>query len=266
MDDDQHASAVRTAFFRFYEELNDFLPEECRRTTFPHRFTGHPSVKDTVEAIGIPHAEIDLILVDGRSVDFAHQLRGGERIAVYPVFESFDISPVTHLRPKPLRDTKFVVDVHLGKLARRLRLLGFDTAFRNDFADDEIVALSLREKRIILTRDRGILKHGAVTHGCWIRSNDPEEQVREVVGRFQLERSLRPFTRCSSCNGIVAPVDSADVRDRLPEDIRRRFDVVMRCDGCGRLYWKGSHYDRIREWVDALGEGDGPSPAPGEAA
>lgn len=197
MNTKQHTPTTRSAFFRFYEELNDFLAEEQRKKTFPYEFTGKPSIKDTIEAIGVPHTEIDLILVDGESVGFNYQMRGGERVSVYPVFESLDITPLVHLRSKPLRKTRFVVDVHLGKLAHKLRLLGFDTLFRNDFNNSEIVELSLQEKRIILTRDKRILKQSAVSHGYWIRNNEPKDQLREVVTRLQLEDNFKPFTRCS---------------------------------------------------------------------
>ena len=197
MNTKQHTPTTRSAFFRFYEELNDFLAEEQRKKTFPYEFTGKPSIKDTIEAIGVPHTEIDLILVDGESIGFNYQMRGGERVSVYPVFESLDITPLVHLRSKPLRKTRFVVDVHLGKLAHKLRLLGFDTLFRNDFNNSEIVELSLQEKRIILTRDKRILKQSAVSHGYWIRNNEPKDQLREVVTRLQLEDNFKPFTRCS---------------------------------------------------------------------
>ncbi len=197
MNTKQHTPTTRSAFFRFYEELNDFLAEEQRKKTFPYEFTGKPFIRDTIEAIGVPHTEIDLILVDGESVGFNYQMRGGERVSVYPVFESLDITPLVHLRSKPLRKTRFVVDVHLGKLAHKLRLLGFDTLFRNDFNNSEIVELSLQEKRIILTRDKRILKQSAVSHGYWIRNNEPKDQLREVVTRLQLEDNFKPFTRCS---------------------------------------------------------------------
>ena len=197
MNTKQHTPTTRSAFFRFYEELNDFLAEEQRKKTFPYEFTGKPFIRDTIEAIGVPHTEIDLILVDGESIGFNYQMRGGERVSVYPVFESLDITPLVHLRSKPLRKTRFVVDVHLGKLAHKLRLLGFDTLFRNDFNNSEIVELSLQEKRIILTRDKRILKQSAVSHGYWIRNNEPKDQLREVVTRLQLEDNFKPFTRCS---------------------------------------------------------------------
>jgi uncharacterized protein with PIN domain len=247
-----HAPVQRVSRFRFYEELNDFLPEEWRKVSFPYGFTGTPSVKNIIEAIGVPHAGIDIILVDGVSVGFDHILRGGEQVSVYPAFESFDISPLVKLRAKPLRLTRFVVDVNLGKLARKLRLLGFDTLFRNDYGDDEIVADAVREKRIILTRDIGVLKHGAVTHGYWLRSEDPKKQVTEVMERFQLQNSIRPFSRCSNCNGKLVTIDKEAVESRLQPDTFAAFDTFWQCGSCKNIYWKGSHYDRICEWVERL--------------
>lgn len=252
MNTEQHASVTRTVFFRFYEELNDFLPAEQYKTNFPYEFIGNPSIKDTIEAIGVPHTEIDLILVNGESVDFGYQMHGNEYVSVYPVFESFDITHLVHLHTKPLRETKFVVDVHLGKLVQKLRLLGFDTVFRNDFMDNEIVEVSLQEKRIILTRDKGILKYRAVTHGYWIRNNDPKEQIKEVVNRFQLENKFRPFSRCSCCNGLLNQVDNMLIQDRLPIEILLYFTVFKECKSCRKLYWQGSHYDRICEWINDL--------------
>ena len=134
---------MRHAEFRFYEELNDFLPPEKRKRAFDYRFDGTPSIKDAVEAVGVPHTEIDVILADGRSVGFDYRLRGGERVAVYPMFEALDVSPLVRLRPQPLRSTRFVVDVHLGALARHLRLIGFDTVWRNNLDDREIVDIAL---------------------------------------------------------------------------------------------------------------------------
>ncbi|MEW6752329.1 MAG: Mut7-C RNAse domain-containing protein [Candidatus Latescibacterota bacterium] len=240
------------AQFRFYEELNDFLPPERRRCSFPYSFTGTPSVKDAVEALGVPHAEVDLILVDGRSVGFGHRLRGGERVAVYPVFESLDISPVVRLRPRPLRHTRFVLDVHLGKLARHLRLLGFDVLYRNDLEDAEIVALSVAERRLILTRDRGLLKHSAVTHGYWLRQTRPSEQLREVVERFDLAGSARPFSRCVRCNGELQPVAAESLLEVLPPRVRREQAGFARCGACGRVFWRGTHYQRLLNLVAAV--------------
>src|SRR5262249_31383318 len=156
---------MNRACFRFYAELNDFLPPGRRGVTFTYSFEGSPSIKDLIEALGVPHTEVDLILVNGESVDFAYRVREGDRISVYPVFESLDITPLLRVRPRPLRETRFVLDTHLGRLAAYLRLLGFDTLYRNDAGDDELARISSGEGRILLTRDRGLLKRSQVTHG-----------------------------------------------------------------------------------------------------
>ncbi|MDZ7343194.1 MAG: Mut7-C ubiquitin/RNAse domain-containing protein, partial [candidate division KSB1 bacterium] len=187
---------MNCAYFRFYEELNDFLPEEKKKTTFVHHFKDRASIKDMIEAIGVPHTEIDLILVNGQAVDFSYLVQDRDRISVYPVFESLDISAVTNLRKQPLREAKFVLDVHLGKLASYLRLVGFDTLYRNDFSDAELAEISSRERRILLTKDRRLLKRRIVTHGYCIRETAPKKQLLEVLKRFDLFKSLDPFSRC----------------------------------------------------------------------
>ncbi|MCB1856926.1 MAG: Mut7-C ubiquitin/RNAse domain-containing protein [Gammaproteobacteria bacterium] len=247
-----HSALRRTVEIRLYAELNDFVAREFRKRSFVYQFTGQPSIKDAVEAIGVPHTEIDLLLVNGESVNFSYLLRGRERVAVYPVFEGLDISPVIRLRPAPLRVTRFVADVHLGRLARHLRLLGFDTVYRNNLDDSEIVAISLAERRIVLTRDRGILKHGCLTHGYWVRSCIPREQVAEVIKALQLESKLRPFTRCSVCNGCLTSVDKAKLAGCLPPRVAQTLDTFFRCEGCGKVYWRGSHVDSLCRWMAGL--------------
>lgn len=241
------APVERTAEFRFYEELNDFLPPARRRRTFAHAFQGTPAVKDVIESLGVPHTEVDLILIDGRSVRFSHRLERQERVAVYPMFERFDIRPLHRLRPRPLRRMRFVADVHLGKLARRLRLLGFDTRYARDFTDAMLVEISSRERRILLTRDVGLLKHSEVTRGHWLRSTNPEAQLREVIDAFSLRRDIDPFTRCTMCNSPLRKIDRASAAGRVPPRVyarRRRFDE---CAGCGRIYWRGTHFARLEE-------------------
>jgi len=247
---DLHAPAMRVAEFRFYEELNDFLPADRRKRSFPYYFRGTPSVKDTIEAIGVPHTEVDLVLVDGQSVGFEHRLTGGERVAVYPVFERLDVSQITRLRPAPLRITRLVVDVHLGTLARYLRLLGFDTVWRNDLEDEAIIRQSVEEGRIILTRDLGILKDGRVTHGYWLRSVDPMAQAEEVVRALDLGGRLDPYTRCMECNGILRRVSRREAAFHVPLQVFLVYRDFNRCDTCGRVYWPGSHQRRLEAVVD----------------
>ncbi len=243
---------MHTATFRFYAELNDFLAAEADGRELTYRFKGHPSVKDAIEAQGVPHAEVELILANASSVGFDYQLQDGDRLSVYPVFESFDVGALIKLREAPLRRNRFVVDVNLGKLARWLRLLGFDTLYSNDFADAEVVRLAAEQDRIVLTRDRRLLHHKAVTHGYWVRSVDPERQVAEVVRRFQLERAVMPFHRCLKCNGLIRPVDKRAVVDRLEPKTRRYYDEFHQCSQCGKVYWQGPHYGRLEETVRRL--------------
>jgi uncharacterized protein with PIN domain len=243
---------LRHTTFRFYEELNDFLPVELRKTSFDFSFTGTPSVKDSIEAIGVPHPEVDLILVDGRPVGFDYLIAGGERVAVYPMFERFDIGAVNRLRPEPLRIPRFVLDVHLGKLARSLRLLGFDTLYRNDFDDATIVRLSTGERRIILTRDRGLLKHRLVTRGHWLRSSDPSQQILEVIEAFDLGARIRPFTRCLMCNTPLRKTTREAIAARLPARLDSSMKEFAWCPGCDRVYWPGTHYERLRALLQRI--------------
>jgi len=237
--------SIKHTEFRFYEELNDFLPTDRKKCSFIYKYEGATSVKDAIEAIGIPHVEADLIIINGKSVNFTYRLTGGEHVAVYPVFESLDITPLVHLRPKPLRRSRFVLDVHLGALARRLRMLGFDCLYRNDYEDDEIADISVAEKRIILTRDRGLLKRGKVTRGYWVRSQIPEEQVEEILQRFDLYSQISPFNRCISCNGHLTPVAKTEILDQPEALTKRYYDEFYRCMECGRIFWKGSHYESM---------------------
>ena len=181
------------ANFRFYEELNDFLVPQHHKQTIEYRFDGQPAIKDPIQVLGVPHSEVDLILVNNESVGFDYGLKNGDRVAVYPVFESFDITRVQRLRPKPLRHTAFIIDVNLGKLARRLRMLGFDAAYSNRMGDREIVDIAIREKRIVLTRDRRLLFRKAITHGLWVRAADADTQLEEVLQRLDLYDQTRPL-------------------------------------------------------------------------
>jgi uncharacterized protein with PIN domain len=243
---------LATATVRFYEELNDFLPVEDRKRDIGIEVDRARSVKDAIESAGVPHTEVDLIVVDGRSVDFAHLLRGGERVAVYPMFEALDITPLLRLRPRPLRDPRFVADVHLGKLARHLRMAGFDTQWCNDWDDDAIVRRSAAERRTILTRDKGMLRRSDVERGYFVRATESEAQLAEVVRALQLEALLAPFTRCRECNVVLEEVAKEAVIDRLPQKVRGFYERFRRCPGCDRVYWEGTHFARMQEVLSRL--------------
>jgi len=241
---------MNLAWFRFYEELNEFLPPEKRKKLFSYNFNGTPSMKDAIEAIGIPHVEVDLILVNSLSVDFSYKLRDADSVSVYPVFESFDIRPVTYLREIPLRNPKFILDVHLGKLARYLRLFGFDTLYRIDYKDLEIITISLSERRIILTHDIGLLKNKQVNHGYWIRSQHLDEQLKEVLNRFDLKNQVHPFIRCMECNGLLTDVSKKEISDHLLPGTREYYQKFKKCPDCDRIYWEGSHFERMRKYIE----------------
>jgi uncharacterized protein len=243
---------MNQAWFRFYEELNDFLPPEKQKKAFPYSFNGTPSVKDAIEAIGIPHVEIELILINGISVDFSCKLHNEDKISVYPVFETLDITPLIRLRERPLRETRFVLDVHLGKLAKYLRLCGFDTFYKRNFSDFEIIELSALEKRIILTRDLGLLKNKKVTRGYWIRSQYLYAQMKEVFKRFDLSSQILPFTRCMECNGLLTSVPKNEIIDILLPETKEFYNNFLQCKDCMRIYWEGSHYERMKKFIDKL--------------
>jgi uncharacterized protein with PIN domain len=243
---------TNSAQFRFYEELNDFLPLAKRKKTFVYNFDGNPGIKDAIQSLGVPHTEIDLILVNNKSKSFSYQLKNNDRVAVYPVFESLDISKVTHLRRKPLRNPKFILDVHLGKLAKYLRLLGFDTLYRNDYSDAEIIALAKQKKRIILTRDIGLLKNSRIIRGYWVRSIKPELQIAEILDRFDLYNKANPFARCLECNGKIERIRKRVVMGKLPEKTQKFFQEFFRCRICKKVYWEGSHYQKLQIFVRNL--------------
>ncbi len=233
------------AQFHFFGELNDFLPHDKVEKIFSHKFNGCPAIKDPIEAIGIPHTEVDLLIVNDCSVGFDYRLRNGDSVWVFPVFENINISPIVQLRVKPLRKDAFILDVHLGKLTKMLRMFGFDTMYRNDYDDAQIVRLSIREKRIILTRDRRLLHKREVIHGYCIRSTNPEEQFSEVIKRFDLQPNRRPFYRCMICNGLIYEVDKDAIVHTLEPKTKRFYQEFYQCVGCGRIYWKGSHYHQL---------------------
>ncbi|MEA1889093.1 MAG: Mut7-C RNAse domain-containing protein [Pseudomonadota bacterium] len=239
---------------RFYEELNDFLPQEQRKTDFSLKLKQARSIKDLIESIGVPHTEIDLIIVNGESVDFNYLLHDGDHISVYPVFESLDISPLNHCQPEPLRKTRFVLDTHLGRLAAYLRMLGFDTLYRNDYDDPVLARISVDEHRVLLTCDRQLLMRKQITHGYFVRSRQPQQQLLEVLSRFDLFNNQQPFTRCMHCNGKIRPVNKHIIEDRLSPDTKKYYNEFFQCEMCSKIYWKGSHYQKMRRMIERVNE------------
>lgn len=240
------------AWFRFYAELNDHLAPDQQYQILEKQFFVQGSVKDMIESFGVPHTEVELILVNGQSAEFSALVRDGDRVSVYPVFESLDVQSELRVRSRPLRDLKFVLDVHLGKLAGYLRMLGFDAGYHNRASDPELARSAAEEQRVLLTRDRGLLMRSAVTRGYWLRHTESRRQVAEIVSRFDLAASIRPFTRCMACNGVLQPAERREVLSRIPPRIAELHERFLQCPDCGRIYWPGSHYRRMRQWIAKL--------------
>jgi hypothetical protein len=235
---------------RFYAQLNDFLEVGQRQRTFAHALRERASIKDVIESLGPPHTEIGLILVDGGPVGFDYVVRGGERISVYPPFGALAIPPAMQLQPALTGEAHFVLDVHLGKLAAYLRTLGFDALYPEEHDDAYLAEISAREGRVMLSRDRGLLKRNAITYGYYVRATEPRQQVIEVLRRYDLFEEIEPFRRCVNCNGRLVPVAKSEIADRLQPDTRRYYDEFRLCEACSRIYWKGSHYERMQQFID----------------
>lgn len=241
---------------RFHGELGELVAPADRGRRVRREVAVGTTVKDLVESLGVPHTEVDVIVVNGASVGFGHRLAPGDQVEVFPVSEAVDVTPIVHLRPEPPRTPRFVLDVHLGRLARDLRLLGFDALWGNEASHVELARTSSDQQRILLSRDRGLLKRRAVTQGYYVRGTSHRAQLDEVVQRFGLRGRIEPFGRCLACNGLLQLVSKVDVEQLLPPRTRRDYDEFRRCPDCGRVYWKGSHYDALRRVVDAVRRSD----------
>jgi len=245
-------AGMATIHLRLYEELNDYLPPERRKRTFAWEVAPRATLGAVVDGLGVPRGTIDLALVDGAPVGLDHRVCDGERVALYPVFEAFDVGMVTRLPGRPLRRTRFVLDVHLGRLARYLRLLGFDCLYRNDAADDELAVVSAAEGRILLSRDRGLVGRRDLRHAYLVTETLPRVQAVEVVRRLDLTSQVRPFHRCLICNGAVVSATVDEVADRVPPWVRENDTGYRRCPDCGRVYWRGTHWRRMARLIEAI--------------
>lgn len=250
----------RWASFRFFGSLNDFLSSARKERLLPFSFAGLPAVKDAIEAIGVPHPEICRILINRKPARLTTPLHPGDLVEVYPMEEVNPGASEDALRPDPPLPARFVLDVHLGKLAKALRMLGFDACYQNDYDDKTIAALAARDQRLVLTRDIGLLKHKAIIWGYWLRSQHAAKQVTEVLQHFRLQHQVAPFTRCLACNALIEAVPKELVWEQLPPNTRRYFEAFFRCTQCRRVYWKGSHYDRMQAFVNGIPTDGRPNP------
>ena len=256
----------------FYEALKDFISADksasrdqkagmCSHDIYPrdvyHVLKRQRSVKDLIESLGTPHTEVDVIMVNDTSVDFDYLVNSGDMIEVYPVHSSclnqnHAGQSFLHCVPDDPGNYRFILDVHLGRLASYLRMLGFDVLYRNDCDDEELAEISAREARILLTCDRLLLMRKVVIYGYFVRSRNIDEQLSEVVTRYRLQQKLRPFTRCMSCNGIIHPVDKTAIEHLLEPGTEKYYDQFYQCENCKKVYWRGNHFDRMQSVIVKL--------------
>ncbi|MGI5402140.1 Mut7-C RNAse domain-containing protein [Streptomyces sp. CA-135486] len=221
-------------------ELRLFIPSERRQGRTALVTDGSSTLGHVIESLGVPLTEAGRLLVDGREVAVSHIPSAGESVEVHGVERPQQVPGA------PLR---FLLDVHLGTLARRLRLLGVDAAYENeDIGDPALATLSAKERRVLLSRDRGLLRRREIWAGAYIYSDRPDDQLRDVLERFA--PALAPWTRCTACNGRLADADKDSVQDQLQQGTQRSYDVFAQCTACDRVYWRGAHHARLEAIVE----------------
>ncbi|MCD6561598.1 MAG: Mut7-C ubiquitin/RNAse domain-containing protein, partial [Deltaproteobacteria bacterium] len=244
--------AMPGAHFRFYEELNDFLPEQRKKTDFEAGFKDKRTIKDMIESIGVPHPEIDLILVNGKSVNFDYILRDKDRVSVYPTFESINIADVTRLKKRPLKKSRFIADINLRDIVRYMRAMGLDLYFDPSLPPRGIIEISKKEKRIILTKSKKLLKFKDVTHGIFLRPGSTEEQIRYVIDYLDIRMDVRPFSRCLGCNNLLENIQKQKIKDRIPPKTMAFCNKYSYCRRCDKIYWEGTHVFRMKKVIEKI--------------
>ncbi|MDL5203516.1 Mut7-C RNAse domain-containing protein [Streptomyces sp. ALI-76-A] len=233
-------SAAAEIHVEFAPELALFVAHRHRTGATPVATDGVSTLGHVVESLGVPLTEVGALVVDGRQAAVSHIPAAGESVRVHPVE-----------RPQrvPGAPLRFLLDVHLGTLARRLRLLGVDTAYEStDIGDPALAARSAAERRVLLSRDRGLLRRRELWAGAFVYSTRPEEQLRDVLDRFR--PGLQPWTRCTACNGLLRKATKEELADLLHGGTQRSYDVFGQCRECGQAYWKGAHHERLEAVVE----------------
>lgn len=242
---------MKRANFEFYGELNELLPPSRRGHVVLCEFNGSQSIKHLIESQGIPHTEIGKITVNSSPVDTSYQVQDGDWVKVWPAPISGGVED--HLQNVG-HEIKFILDNHLGKLASYLRMLGFDTLYRNDYEDTELAETSQKEGRILLTRDRRLLMRKQVQAGYCIKKHNPQAQLRDVLKRFDMHTFIKPFQRCMRCNTLLDQVQKEQILDQLEPLTNKYYDSFSICPGCRQVYWPGSHYEHMQRMIHSIFE------------
>lgn len=223
--------------FRFYEELNDLLPQHRKKVDFEAEFNKRKSIKDIIEECGVPPTEVDLVLINGKSVDFNTIFQDGDRVSIYPVFESLNIQNITLLRRFPLRRIQFIADIHLKDIVKPMRMLGLDIDYNGSFTTLDIIEKSIREKRILLTKRKELLKSKSITHGMLIRPGTAVEQVKHIIDNLDINDRIKPFSRCLRCNDPLENRQRKQIMDRISPGAKSIFEKYLLCKSCGKQDW-----------------------------
>jgi uncharacterized protein with PIN domain len=234
--------------FKIFGELNYFVRKNKQDIYFNYEFDDNPSIKDSIEAIGIPHVEVGEIIVNDEQKDFSYKLQNNDKVEVYSFYEN-DIK--NKLRPN-IELYNFMTDENVGGMAKYLRMLGFNTIMIPEISDKEVAKIAEKENRILLSRDFGLLKRKNVTHGIFLRSTNTEEQIYEVIKKYKLDQLFKPFSICIECNGCIKLIRSSDLleEDKIEDGVLKDYNEFFRCTNCKKVFWKGSHYQRMRLLVD----------------
>jgi hypothetical protein len=241
------------AYFTFHGTLNYFLPRAQKNKTIAYPFDWKATVKDMFESLGPPHPEAELIVVNGSlSVDLEYIVQDQDRFDIYDQGDAYAITPKVRLYPPYPQRPQFILDTHLGRTAAYLRMMGFDTLYRNDYDDEELARISDVETRILLTRDIGLLKRGRVMYGYFVRNTTPRLSLKEISDRYQLAQHAQPFRYCMKCNGQLLEVPKEAILDRIQPGTADYYDAFHQCQACQQVYWKGSHYERMAQLLQEV--------------
>ena len=238
--------------FRFYGELNDFIDQDYKHQDIIHFYKNRQSVKDRIEAQGVPHPEVYYILCNGKAVNFDYLIKDGDFISVYPVFRKWNFDLQGSVRKKYRGKASFVLDVHLGKLASYLRMMGFDTLYRNDYKDHELAEINYNTNRILLSRDIGLLKRKIINYAYYIRYDEPRRQLISVLKRYKLYSQISYFGRCVHCNNQLQSIAKTKIIDRLLPKTKKYYNQFYICKNCEQIYWKGSHYKQMKNFIEKI--------------
>jgi len=240
------------AHIQFHEPLQELLRTRNRTQLQRIEFKGSQTIKHLVESLGIPHTEVGLLQVKDNTIGFGYLVKSGDIVRAYPASASLDNLSGMFNDGRMTIPAKFILDNHLGKLAADMRMLGIDTDYRNEYQDQELAETAIDQGRILLTRDRQLLMRKTIRYGYLLRSLQPDEQLLEILQRFNLFSGINLFQRCMLCNHLLEPVEKKEIEHRLEPLTKIYFHDFHICAGCQQIYWPGSHLERIEKRLEKI--------------